>query len=111
MCIETWNLLDNHERFLHQVRELLSQSEGNEQDQAPYIDDDQMMPRQRFVIADLFRKEEEEHMRALLGKYFEIEDVLDISINVQKSIIKQQDRRQKYLAGASHGEIALESAR
>ena len=43
---------------------------------------------QRFVIADLFRKEEEAEVRALLGKYFVIEDVLDISINVQKSLNK-----------------------
>lgn len=50
-------------------------------------------------------------MRALLSTYFEIEDVLDISINVQKSVIKQRDRRQKYLTEASHGEIATETVR
>ena len=109
LCIETWNLLNDRERFLHQVRELLSQSD--EQDQAPYIEDEQVMKRQRFVIADLFSKEEEPRMRALLSTYFEIEDVLDISINVQKSVIKQRDRRQKYLIEASHGEIATETVR
>ena len=30
MCVETWNKLGDHEAFLHQLRELLSQS--NEQD-------------------------------------------------------------------------------
>lgn len=50
-------------------------------------------------------------MRALLSTYFEIEDVLDISINVQKSVIKQRDRRQKYLTEASHGEIVTETVR
>ena len=109
LCIETWNLLNDRERFLHQVRELLSQSD--EQDQAPYIEDEQVMKRQRFVIADLFSKEEEPRMRALLSTYFEIEDVLDISINVQKSVIKQRDRRQKYLTEASHVEIATETVR
>ena len=91
------------------MRELLSQSD--EQDQAPYIEDEQVMKRQRFVIADLFSKEEEPRMRALLSAYFEIEDVLDISINVQKSMIKQRDRRQKYLTEASHGDIATETVR
>ena len=63
------------------------------------------------MIADVFRKDEEETMKKMLEKYFEIEDTIDISINVQKSIIKQGDRRQKYLAAATHSEIALEAAR
>jgi len=47
-----------------------------------------MLQRQRLVIADLFNKDDEAHMKALLSTYFEIEDVIDISINVQKSLIK-----------------------
>ena len=37
LCIETWNMLHDQDRFLNQMRELLSQSD--EQDQAPYIED------------------------------------------------------------------------
>ena len=47
-----------------------------------------MHRRQRLVIADVFRKDEEPAMSALLSRYFEIEDVIDVSINVQKSVIK-----------------------
>ena len=42
------------------------------------------------MIADVFRKDEEPALNNLLSTYFEIEDVFDISINVQKSVIKQQ---------------------
>jgi hypothetical protein len=41
-------------------------------------------------------------MKTLLSTYFEIEAIIDISINVQKSIIKQRDRRQKFLASSSN---------
>ena len=44
-------------------------------------------------------------MKALLSTYFEVEDVIDISINVQKSVIKQRDRRQKFLASSTHYQI------
>ena len=80
LCIETWNKLGDQERFLHQARELLSQSD--EQDQAPNVEDDQMLRRQRLVIADIFRTDEDQRMNNLLSTYFEVEDVIDISINV-----------------------------
>lgn len=70
-----------------------------------------MLQRQRLVIADLFRKDEEERMRLLLGSYFEIEDVIDVSINVQKSIIKQRDRTEKFLSGNTHMNIFTEAIR
>lgn len=50
-------------------------------------------------------------MKSMLGSYFEIEEVHDISINVQKSLIKQRDRSQKFLATHSHVEIMCETAR
>ena len=50
-------------------------------------------------------------MKTLLSTYFEIEDIIDISINVQKSIIKQRDRRQKFLADSSNLDIAIEAAK
>jgi hypothetical protein len=50
-------------------------------------------------------------MKTLLNTYFEIEDIIDISINVQKSIIKQRDRRQKFLADSSNLQIAMEAAK
>ena len=37
--------------------------------------------------------DEEPEVRALLSTYFQIDDVIDISMNVQKSVIKQKDRR------------------
>ena len=64
-----------------------------------------MLHRQRLVIADVFHKDEEATMKALLSTYFEVEDVIDISINVQKSVIKQRDRRQKFLASSTHYQI------
>ena len=57
---------------------------------APNVEADLGQRRQRLVIADVFRKDEEPQLNELLGTYFEIEDVFDISINVQKSVIKQQ---------------------
>ena len=51
----------------------------------------------RLVIADLFRTEDQARTSAVLSTYFDIEDVIDISINVQKSINIQRDRRQKFL--------------
>lgn len=74
----------------------------------PYIGDDF---HQRLIIADVFRKDEEPQMKALLSNFFEIEDIIDISINVQKSINKQRDRRQKYLANSSHLKIGVEACR
>ena len=56
----------------------------------------------RLVIADLFRTEDQARTSAVLSTYFDIEDVIDISINVQKSINKQRDRRQKFLSNHSH---------
>lgn len=108
LCIETWNRLDDQNSFLNQARELLSQSD--EQDQAPYNSIDAHLPnKQRLVIADLFRLTEQDSIRARLEKFFEIETTIDISINVQKSLIKQADRRKRYLAGKSHLQIAKEA--
>ena len=87
LCIETWSKLTDQQRFLHQVRELLSQQPDG-QDLAPNVEADLGNRRQRLVIADVFRKDEEPQLNELLGTYFEIEDVFDISINVQKSVIK-----------------------
>lgn len=50
-------------------------------------------------------------MKALLSNFFEIEDIIDISINVQKSINKQRDRRQKFLANSTHLQIGVEACR
>ena len=55
LCIESWNLLDNHLNFLHQARELLNQS--TEQDQSPNIKTE---TKHRLVIADVFNKLEDE---------------------------------------------------
>ena len=74
------------------MRELLSQS-TDEQDQAPNVECEQVSGRQRLVIADVFRTDEEQMVKSLLSTYFEIDDVIDISMNVQKSVIKQKDRR------------------
>ena len=48
-------------------------------------------------------------MKALLSTYFEIDDVIDISMNVQKSAIKQKDRKQKFLAKSTHYQLAKEA--
>ena len=48
-------------------------------------------------------------MRALLSTYFEIDDVIDVSINVQKSVIKQRDRRQDFMARSSHYQLVIET--
>ena len=108
LCIETWNKLGDKDRFLHQVRELLSQS-PNEQDQAPNVECEQFNGRQRVVIADIFRMDEEPVVKALLSTYFEIDDVIDISMNVQKSVIKQKDRKNKFLAKSTHYQIVKEA--
>ena len=54
------------------------------------------------MIADVFQLDEEPEVRALLSTYFQIDDVIDISMNVQKSVIKQKDRRLKFLARSTH---------
>ena len=91
-----------------QVRELLSQSD--EQDQAPNISD-QVIQGTRLVIADLFQKDDQARMQAVLSTYFDIEDVIDISINVQKSINKQRDRQKKFLSTHGHADIVCETLR
>ena len=50
--------------------------------------------------------DEELEVKALLSNFFEIDDVIDISMNVQKSVIKQKDRKQKFLARSTHHQIA-----
>ena len=65
-----------------------------------------MHKRQRLIIADVFRRDEELVMSKLLARYFDIEDVIDVSINVQTSLTKQRERRQKFLSRSSHTEIA-----
>ena len=65
-----------------------------------------MHRRQRLIIADVFRRDEELAMSNLLSRYFDIEDVIDVSINVQTSLTKQCERRQKFLSRSTHTEIA-----
>ena len=65
-----------------------------------------MHKRQRLIIADVFRRDEELAMSNLLARYFDIEDVIDVSINVQTSLTKQRERRQKFLSRSTHTEIA-----
>lgn len=103
LCVETWRKVVDQRSYLLQLRDLLSQSD--ERDEAPNVQRDQLWRRQRLVIADLFEQNDEPNMRALLSSFFEVDDVIDISVNVQKSIIKQQDRRQNFLAASSHPEI------
>jgi len=40
------------------------------------------------VIADVFRNDESSQIQEQLGTYFEIEEVIDITINVELSLIK-----------------------
>ena len=65
-----------------------------------------MHRRQRLIIADVFRRDEELAMSNLLSRYFDIEDVIDVSINVQNSLTKQRELRQKFLSRSTHTEIA-----
>ena len=53
--------------------------------------------------------DEEPVVKALLSTYFEIDDVIDISMNVQKSVIKQKDRKNKFLAKSTHYQIVKEA--
>lgn len=87
LCIESWNMLDDHLRFLHQARELLNQT--NEQDQAPSM---KVQAKHRLVIADVFNRQQDEQVRQMLDQYFQIEEDLDFTVNVKKSGIKELDR-------------------
>lgn len=80
-------MLDDHLRFLHQARELLNQT--NEQDQAPSM---KVQAKHRLVIADVFDRQQDEQVRQMLDQYFQIEEDLDFTVNVKKSGIKELDR-------------------
>ena len=104
LCIESWNMLDDHLRFLHQARELLNQT--NEQDQAPLM---KVQAKHRLVIADVFNSLQDKQVRQQLDAYFQIEEDLDFTVNVKKSGIKEQARKAEFIRNSSHTELTQEA--
>ncbi len=55
LCIETWHKLEDSDRWLSQIRELLSQAR---REQEPSQVSNSVQCQQRLVIADVFRNDE-----------------------------------------------------